>query len=83
MSLSFSPVLAGSGVVPSSTTTTTTIAPATTTTGEPATTAAAAAATNELPRTGSSSGPLALIGVSLVVAGSVMGLRRRRRRSAA
>jgi LPXTG-motif cell wall-anchored protein len=83
--LSFDPVLTGSGVVPSSTVpppTTTTTRPATASTAASATTAKAAA-TSTLPRTGSSSGPLLLIGASLVLAGSVLALRRRFRRSAA
>ena len=58
----FSPKLTGSAVVP---TTTTTAAPTTTT-------------TPSLPRTGTSTAPLALVGLALVAGGAAMALRSRR-----
>ena len=79
MDVAFSPALTGNGApLPSTTTftTTTTTAPATTTT--PTTTAPTA--TSALPRTGSSTGTLAIIGFSVVLAG--IGLSATRRRGA-
>jgi LPXTG-motif cell wall-anchored protein len=90
MDVGFAPVLTGSGVVPTSTTTitttTTTVKPTTTTTVKTATTpqtsTRVAAATATLPRTGSSSAPLAIFGLSLLAAGVALwqsGRRRSRR----
>jgi LPXTG-motif cell wall-anchored protein len=72
MGLSFDPVLTGSGVVPTSTSTTPTTP---TMAAAPATTAAPAATT--LPRTGSSTLPLAIVGVASVAAGAVLVRKRR------
>ncbi|MFM7225119.1 MAG: LPXTG cell wall anchor domain-containing protein [Actinomycetota bacterium] len=62
LTLAFAPKLSGSADVP--TTTTTTVAPTTT--------------AGTLPRTGSSSAPLAAIGISLVAGGLALALRNRR-----
>jgi LPXTG-motif cell wall-anchored protein len=77
MTLAFAPTLTGNGAPPPSTTTfttTTTTRPATTTT--PSTTAPIT--TSALPRTGSSTGTLAIIGISVVLAGIGLSATRRR-----
>jgi LPXTG-motif cell wall-anchored protein len=72
-----SPVLTGNGTPPPSTTTFTTTT-STSTTTVPATTAPNTVAPSALPRTGSSTGPLAFIGLALLAGGLALAFRRRR-----
>ncbi len=76
--LTFSPVVQGTGVA----TPVTQAAPTTTTTLAPSTTTAAPVQQTQLPRTGSSSTPLAIVGGALVLAGAAMVSGRRRRGAA-
>ena len=71
-----SPVLTGNGTPPPSTTTFTTTT--TTTTTVPPTAPPNTVAPSALPRTGSSTGPLAFIGLSLLGGGLALAFRRRR-----
>jgi LPXTG-motif cell wall-anchored protein len=77
MPVTVSPILTGNGAPPPSTTTFTTTT-STTSTTVPTTVAPAPIATTALPRTGSSTGPLAFVGLSMLGAGLALAFRKRR-----